>query len=178
MKQIRFFAVDDDLTTVLGEVELSYKLQYIKAGVFSVPEYEMYKTWGGLPNLSVATDESAIGCESYVVAESTAAIHVRSIALSSGKTNFCIDQLDNPDTVTLTPAGRWDDDVILYGVVGTASDATPSVELIKLFEKAFKKHFKKVKAFWVGPTAYALLTAGKTLTISTQSPKEFALSLD
>lgn len=178
MKQIRFFAVDDDLLAVLNEVELTHKLQYVKAGVFSNAQYETYKKGNELPSLGVATDESAIGCESYIVAENTSPIHVRPISLTGGKTNFCIDQLSNGDTVTLTPAGKWVGDVVLYGVVGTASDSALSIELMKSFQAAFKKHFKKVKAFWVGTNAYAMLNDGKKLTIAAQSPMEFALALD
>lgn len=178
MKQVRFFAVDDDLISILNDIEQHLKLQYVDAGVFPAPSYNTYQKGVELPRLGVANDESSVGCKSYLVAESISFIQVRPVVLRDGRTNFCIDQLDNPDSVIFTPAGKWDDDVVLHGLVGTASDSLPSIRLTKAFEAAFRKHFKKVKAFWVGPHALELLKAGKTLTIAAQSPKEFSLSLD
>jgi hypothetical protein len=87
-----------------------------------------------------------------------------------------VDQLRNPDSVTFTPAGIWDDDVILHGRVATASDSEASQALMRRFHVAIKKGFAKVKAFYVGPQAMELLKAGKRLTIAAQSPREFDLA--
>jgi len=90
---------------------------------------------------------------------------------------FRIDQLLNPDTVVLTPAGVRSEEVVLHGRVATVSNSQPAQRLMRLFSKAFRKHrFEKIRAFWVGPEARALLRAGTRLTISVQSPREFDLS--
>jgi hypothetical protein len=46
---------------------------------------------------------------------------------------------------------------------------------MKRFYTAIRKRFTKVRAFWVGPEALALLHAGKRLTAATQCPPEFDL---
>ncbi len=178
MKQVRFFAVDDDIFQILDEVERHHDLQYVRTGLFSTPTVEVCETGSDLSGIGVATNESAINCDSFLVAECTTSICARPIVLTNGTNNFCIDQLDNSDTVILTPAGRWGEEVVLYGTVGTVSNTESSIRLMKTFDRAFRKQFRKIKAFWVGPKALALLHAGKRLTIAAQSPKEFDLSSD
>jgi hypothetical protein len=68
------------------------------------------------------------------------------------------------------------EDVLLNGHVGTVSDSALAGELMKRFQTAFRSHFSKVGAFLVGPTALALLDAGKRLTASARSPREFDLT--
>lgn len=177
MKQIRFFAVDDDLINVLNEVEQGIHLQYVKAGVSPSSLTESYQAGTKIPRLGMATADSAINSDSFLVAERGMPIRSRPVVRQDGGTNFCIDQLENPDTVVLTPAGKWGNVAVLYGTVGTASDTEASIKLAKAFERAVKKHFKKVKAFWVGPNALELLQKGERLTIAVQSPKDFDLSL-
>ena len=86
-----------------------------------------------------------------------------------------MDQLANPDTVTLTPGGVWTQDIVLYGRVATASDSKASQELMRRFACAIKKQFTKIRAFYVGPKARELLDKGKRLTIAAQSPRDFDL---
>jgi hypothetical protein len=87
-----------------------------------------------------------------------------------------MDQLLNPDTVRLIPAGLWGEDIVLAGMVDTVSDSPIAQELMKRFNSAFKIQFSKVKGYWVGPEALAFLNAGKRLTIAAQSPPEFDLT--
>jgi len=97
------------------------------------------------------------------------------IRRSDGSELFAIDQLANPDSVTFTAGGKWDKDVLLHGRVATASDSEIAKELMKLFNLVISKQFKKVRAYWVGPAAYAFLEAGGRLTASAQSPRDFDL---
>jgi hypothetical protein len=177
MKQVRFFAIDSDILSVLNEVEEGMDLQYVKTGLFSSPPTEHFDTGVNLPRLGMATSDSATNSESFLVTERGTSIHPRSIRLQNGGINFCIDQLNNPDTIVFTPAGRWESVAVLYGTFGTASDSDASLKLMKAFERAIKKNFKKIKAFWVGPNALLQLQKGGRLTIAIQSPKVFDLSL-
>jgi len=178
MKQIRFFIADDDLVSVLSEVERETSLQYVRAGSFAKPSSEVFRAGADLPGLGLATAESAVNSESFLVAEEATQIRSRPATLKNGTRSYFVDQLDNPDTVALTPAGRWQDEAVLYGTVGTASDSDASIKLLRSFERVIKRKFKKVKAFWVGPKAMLLLQKGMRLTIAVQSPKEFDLSLE
>jgi hypothetical protein len=90
---------------------------------------------------------------------------------------FVMDQLVNPDTIEFTPAGMWNEEIVLHGRVATASDTPGSKELMKHFRSALKKHFVKVNAFYVGTSALQLLKQGKRLTLSLQTPRAFDLKL-
>jgi hypothetical protein len=46
---------------------------------------------------------------------------------------------------------------------------------MRRFESAFKKHFVKIGAYWVGPSAKRALDSGTRLTIAEQSAPEFDL---
>jgi hypothetical protein len=177
MKQLRFFAVDDDLLNVLIYVERDLKLQYVKAGVFRSQKLESYQSARDIPKLGVANADAAVSCDSYLVAESSVVIRPRAITLQNGETRFGIDQLVSSTTVLLTPAGSTNG-LVLYGTVSSAWADEASIKIFRMFERATKKHFQKIKAFWVGANALQQLRDGRRLTIAVQSPKEFDLTCD
>jgi hypothetical protein len=51
-----------------------------------------------------------------------------------------------------------------------------SLALMNLFAPAFRKQFKKINAFWVGPHALRRLESGTRLTAAVRSPQEFDLT--
>lgn len=176
MKHIQFFAVREDLLLALEAVERDGPLQYVRTGNELSPDFETFLRGADIPNLGVADRETGSVCNSFLVARTTVPIGVRSIKGANGVQRYLMDQLFNLDTVTLTPAGTWGEDIILQGVVGTASDSVASQELMKRFNSAFKKSFTKVQGRFVGAQALALFNAGKRLTIAAQSPPEFNLT--
>lgn len=178
MKSSRFFAADNDLVDVLREVEILNPISYTKAGVFSSPTQETVHTYSDLVGIGSATNESAVNSQSFLVVKKGTPVTLRTIALNNGSYAYSIDQLENPDACALTPAGRWGDHVILYGSFGSVSESGPSVQLSKAFDRALRTSFRKVKAFWVGPRAWALFTSGTRLTIAEQSPEQFDLRSD
>jgi hypothetical protein len=103
-------------------------------------------------------------------------VNVRAFKGNGGIDRFCVDQLLNPNTVTFTPAGVWNEDILLDGRVATVSQTPASQELMKRFQKAITKYFTKIRAFYVGPEAHAMLKAGKRLAIGADSPREFDLA--
>jgi hypothetical protein len=175
MKQVHFFALRDDFIPVIEAIEASVQLKYARTGNFQKPEVEEYLDALNIPNLGVADSGSAITGAHYLVCKRDTPVRTRSFALKDGSARFGVDQLRNPDSVILTPAGRWKDDIILGGRVATVSDSMPAQELMKLFNGAMRKQFTKVRAFYVGPHALTWLHSGKRLTISDQSPHEFDL---
>lgn len=176
MKQLRFFATAGDLRPVLSQVEQSMPLQYVPSESAG-SSVEPIMSHDDLPSLGIASDESAVNCASFLVAPQTTSVQPRLIRLNTGESRVLIDQLQNPDTVVLTPGGVWNGDVVLYGTVGTTSDSQVAKELMKAFERGLKKHFKKVKAYWVGPEALTRLKEGQRLTIAVQSPTDFDLTI-
>ncbi len=176
MKQIQFFAIREDILLVLEAVERDEPLQYVRTGNELSQDFETFLHGTDIPNLGVADRETGSVCKAFLVTKTTAPITVRSIKGAGGVQRYLMDQLFNPDTVSLTPAGMWGEDIVLQGVVGTASDSAISLELMKKFNSAFKKSFSKIQGRFVGPQALALFHAGKRLTIAEQSPHEFDLA--
>jgi hypothetical protein len=113
--------------------------------------------------------------DSYLVVLKERSVEVRSVCENDGVVRYRVDALFNPAAVQFTPGGRWSEDVLLYGVIAS-SDHPDSQTVMKPFATHIRKSFKKIKAFWVGPHAEALLDAGKRLTIAEQSPREFVLT--
>ncbi|MGC8542068.1 MAG: hypothetical protein ACP5QA_15765 [Phycisphaerae bacterium] len=175
MKQIQFFATREDLLLVLGNVERDTALRYVRTGNQLNPHFETFQRGGDIPNLGVADRETGSVCRMFLITGNAVTVGVRTVKGADGIQRYLVDQLLNPDTVTLTPAGMWGEDTLLQGVVGTASDSVGSRELMKAFKSAFGKSFVKVQGRFVGPQAMALLNCGRRLAIAAQSPRDFDL---
>lgn len=175
MNQILFFGVREDILPMLQLVENGPPLKYARMGNFLRDEVgnrlDVFNFGEEIPNLGMATAESAIACESFLVCDKGTPINLEAV----GTERICVDQLDNPDTVTFTPGGILNKDIVLHGRIATVSESPASQALMKRFQGAIKRTFSKVKAFHVGPKALALLQCGTRLTISAQSPREFDL---
>jgi hypothetical protein len=169
--QIRFFATKNDLVPLLEAVEAVREIRYVRFGRAASPTPVSCPTITALPKLGVASHESAINGDTYLICGVAEGLHAREVA-----GGFVFDQLLNPDTVTFTPGGFWGDDVLLHGRFATASATSASSGLMKLLGSAVRKRFKKVKAFYVGPEAEQVLDSGKRLAIAAQSPRTLDLS--
>ena len=180
MKTIRFYAIDDDLLDVLMEVEQRFDLQYVKAGTMPSSaglSMESYAKASEIPQLGRANHESASGCNAFLVFKKGSLIQRQAVTLEDGSEAFAINELLNQGAATLTPAGRWSDDVVLYGTFGSAHGTDDAKEILGAFEKALRRRFTKVKAYWLGPKALRALEEGKRLTLAAQTPRDFDLSL-
>jgi len=133
MKQILFFALKGDLLPVLEAVERNGPLQYVRTGNCLSPDFDRYLHGADIPDLGRASVESAISCESFLVAPRTMPVNVTSINGIGGIRRYCMDQLINPDTVCFLPGGVWKENIILYGRVATASKSAISHGLMKQF---------------------------------------------
>ena len=176
MKRLLFFADRNDLTSVIKAVEASAQLKYARIDHYPSARADIFSSALDFDNLGRADFGSASGCTSFLVSDRTTQIRMEPIFLQDGAKRFNLDQLENSDTIVFTPAGILNDKIILHGRVATASDTVEAQRLMKLFAGVIRKKFTKVKAFYVGAGALAMLDAGVRLTISDQSPKDFDLA--
>ena len=180
MKQIHFFGLKEDFLAMLELLETTGPLKYVRTGNFLSNEVKnggsVITAGANIPNLGKATADQTAGCEAYLVCEPRAPIELRRFRDYEGRDRVCVDQLANPDSVLFTPAGMWNEDIVLNGCVGTASNSPSSQALLKRFQSAVKKTFSKVRAFYVGPKALVLLECGKRLAGAVQSPRELDLA--
>jgi hypothetical protein len=171
-----FYALKEDILPVLEAVEQDYPLKYIRTGSRLQPEFETFFSCAEILNLGKATQDSAINCETFLITEAANRVRIRTNSPPVGPKRFFVDQLLNPDTVTFSSGGRWNEDIVLYGRIATASDSEFSQKLMKRFHSVIKKRFTKIRAFFVGSEAHKLLDQGKRLTLAVQTPCEFDLT--
>lgn len=104
-------------------------------------------------------------------------IQVRAIPQRRGGTKFAVDQLVNPSTVVFRPGGKVPAlKVVIGGAIGTVKEDPEAAALLKLFSDEIRNRFVRVKGFWVGPSALAILRAGGRLTNAVSAPVEYDLS--
>lgn len=174
---IPFYAVRDDLLPVLEALESNGSVKYVRTGgQLLAPSLTVVDHGKDIPTLGTATSETGNFCETFLVCKPELQIIPRSLRVF-GEERFFIDQLHNPNTVTFTPAGMWNPEILLAGGVGTASDSQESQKLMKRFHSAIRRYFVKIKAYWVGHGALELLQSGKRLTDAVQSPPAFDLTI-
>jgi hypothetical protein len=177
MKQILFFALRNDMVSVLNRFDAMGAVKYIASGVISSPSCSSFDRGASIPDLGKASNASAINCQSFLIGTSDTEIRLRPLADDDCRMRFAVDQLENPDTITFSPGGLWKDGILLHGRASTVSQSKMSQELMKRFQKALKVDFQKVKAYYVGLEALELLKNGQRLTSSAQSPRDLDLAI-
>ena len=173
-----FFATANDLLPVLAAVESRRRLSYTPTGHTASPDVVSFHSGESLPTLqSSANSDTASIASAYLVMEVDAPIVARPIQVQGENTpRWAIDQLANPDSTVLWHGGLWRSDILLSGRVASASKTASSLCLQRVFETQIKRHFSRIKAFYVGEEAARLLDNGARLTMSAQSALEYDLT--
>jgi hypothetical protein len=176
--RLHFFAVRDDLLALLATAERRGPLTYTRTGNFDRVVCDRFDRGPEIPGLGQAVADSASAGDAFLVTTPDVPVRLRSLDTASGVRRYCIDQLINPDTVVFSPGGMWGQGVVVCGRVATVSDTAIARGIMSRFRSGLKKSFHRVRAYWVGPEALALLRAGHRLTASARSPREFDLAFD
>jgi hypothetical protein len=177
MAQRGFFALREDLISLLAAVERTGALRYFETGMFESADRTAFSCGVEIPALGEANDDSSVGCASYLVVEPSVMLNVRSVTTIHGQ-RFCVDQLINEGSITFQGSGARGPAVILAGRVSTASNSPEARALLRRFQSAISKQFTKVRAFWVGPAARVAFDSGARLTFSVGAPRSYDLSVE
>ena len=184
MSEQQFFALRDDLLPILEAIESKEPIRYALMDRFLEPHYPTYSSGAEIPDLCIATHESAIACPMYLIYKRGTNPVLRLVTHTDrenkpiGK-SYHLDQLENPDTVVLHPSSLWKGEILLYGSVRTVAWSDDwAKKLCARFQAAIRKQFKKVSGYYFAPGAFEMLKAGKRLTLAEQTPKTFDVSLD
>lgn len=172
---MHFYATKADLIPVLNKIESDTFLTYVRYDSYPTPAFTKFDSALNIPSLGLATSDSAISCEAYVVVPRAVEVVLREIRQSNGVVRYAVDQLLNPLSITFHSGGQHSSGAVLHGRVATASTIAESRQLLGRFERALKKNFRKVSAFYVGPEAFSLLAHGTRLTGALQSPRTYDL---
>jgi Pentapeptide repeats (9 copies) len=178
MNDIYFYSLGEDLLPLLEAVEHRDPLKYTPMGSFVLSEIggrvPVYHASTEIPNLGIASANSSVACEAFLVCQVETPIRLWPAERDNGRVD--IDQRLNPDSVEVKPAGLWDD-VVLQGRIATASRSQPSLRLMKRFRAAFDHYFVQVGSEYVGQQALVLLKAGKRFTNDVGGPSVCDLEL-
>jgi hypothetical protein len=171
-----FFATNGDLVPALQAVESAYGVSYVECGLFDSGERPVVHSLSSFPRLGLAKAGDFNAEPTFLVLRPEAVLNVREVPQRRGGVKFAVDQLGNPGTIVVKPAGIYDDSAVISGMVGTVHNDNDSKRLMAVFVKALKASFTPVKSYLVGPEAKRLLDAGVRLTKSVASPSEFDLA--
>lgn len=163
-KATPFFATHGDLVAIAREVLEVRPVDFVLGGLFVEP------------TLVVLRDICDLGeFESYLVVDHGIPVNFRAVPQRSGGQLYAVDQVNNPNTIVLQAGGRRAEQQLIAGQVGTVGNNKQSDELFGLFAKIIRKRFEKIKSFYVGPEAAAMLDNGSRLSSTPKSPQAFDL---
>lgn len=179
MTLIPFFATPDDTGELLRKFEADAPLKFVEMGQLNHPNRPIYLTSFGIPELGIATHETASMSQAFLVSNRDTKNHM-TIETFGGKTKvWNLFSAQNEEAVVLSLGGLWTDGSLLPGSLDAVHSNNTTKRLIKRFREAIKvAKFEKVDKYWVGPVAMKMLESGKRLaTTAIQSPAEWDLKL-
>jgi len=177
--QRHFYATRDDLLPVLETVERKHSVAYTLTGLRESRELTTVYSGAAIATLgSPAPNPNACGGYAYLVTPADVQVIIREVPQRAGGTRYAVDQLANPISITFGHGGFYAPDVLLYGRVATCSDHPAAAKLYRAFASAVGKHFCRIRAFYVGPTAVDLFHHGCRLTIGANSPRDYDLAYE
>ena len=176
-KIINLFATGGDWHNLLASIEDKIEVFYVKSGIKNdtLSCKESHRGWEGLGS-SISgnlNNDSAFLCVSK-----NASIKFRGVDQRDGGRIDFIDQMENPDTVSLKIGGQFGERILVAGQIGTISDSDWSLHAFSIFHREVKKQFVKIKSYFVGNEALELLRNGWRLTANVRSPKIYDLQVD
>jgi hypothetical protein len=178
MPQRGFFALPDDLLPVFEAVERKMSLAYVLMGVFESNQYETISRGADLPTLNDPAAHQQSSCPEYLIFPAGTPLAVRSYNLTTGETRYAVDQLENPDSATLSHGGEFESGILICGRIATASDTIEARRIQSAISREIGNRFERVRAYWVGPGAMSRLTQGWRLTFNAGAPSEYDLVRD
>jgi hypothetical protein len=175
--QIHVFGTNPDLKELLTVIEKERDLQFVRTGLFAVPEQKPLLTLRDSA-LGVAPEGDSAQEATYLVADRHEPIQIRTVPQHGGAIKYAVDQQLNPKTTVFRPGGIYGDKCVIAGYVGTISEDNISLALFQLFSKEIKRQFEKIESFYVGKRASELLEQGWRLTAGVKSPSLYDLKRD
>lgn len=171
------FATGDDIRRLLAEVERTRDLHYVRAGLSPSPVLRPVHSHRDIEGLGIAEYGDQSLEARYLVAERSRGFSAKEVRQQRGGTLYAVDQLLNPFSVVIRGGGQYDAHHMISGQLGTASEDPASLDLYDVIRAIVRRHFSKVKSYYVGQHAYELLKSGVRLTTSVRAPSVYDLRL-
>jgi hypothetical protein len=175
MKRIHIFALESDLHLILRQIEARELVTYTSTEPMPTPELQQWAHGMEIDDIGIAAGEQTALCQEFLITNFGTPVTATRVEQFDGKIRFHVDQELNPDSIVFTPAGEWKRQMIIAGLFATLSSSSQAQGLMRLVSAAIKKHFTRVKGYWVGPRALLRLRNGFRLTMAEQSPPIYNL---
>lgn len=178
-KQLHFFATANDLKSVLSEIQVRYSVEYVTCGLFAEKTPKVFVSWEEIPNLGIAKSGKSIVEPSYLVNFIGNSVFVRDVPQRKGGVLYAVDQLKNPETITIQLGGiHPPTGVLISGNISTISTSSQSIELFKNISKVIKHHFSKVSGYYLGKESDVMFNENIRLTFDFNSPMEYDFKIN
>ncbi len=176
-RTIMFFALLEDMQSVVEEIEASVDIKYYKMGLLDRRNVPAYNSLIDTPDVGLTHSGDWNRIDSYLVLKKQTQLNIRDVPQRNGTLKFAVDQLINPNSIEIKPGGicMVKENVLVAGRIATVSAENESLELYKLFSKPIRKVFRKIGSFYVGRKAEEKLKAGWRLVTNEKSPKDYDL---
>ena len=176
-KSINFFATESDMKLLLLDLESVVPVKYVRAGMSDNPAVETYPSATEIPGLGEANSPTQSLCPIFLILPANATVNVEAVEQRKGGVRFAVDQLKNPASLALRPGGVFNECCVIAGQVGTCTDNPNSIEMMRLVTRLTRKHFERIRSYFVGPRARELMEQGFRLTADARLSKEYDLAL-
>lgn len=169
----RFYATREDLIPAIQRIESARTLQYTLTGMFETPNPIRFASAFDIPDLGLSRYGDKIGDDWFLVMDRKETIYVEEVEQIAGGVLYDIGLMNNPTAFSFQPGGRFGDQTLIIGSVGTGTHDSSSLTLCKWFWNHLKREFVKVRDCYLGNEAHKMLKQGWRLTESSQSPSSY-----
>ena len=155
--QFSYFATCEDLKQIVQQIELANSFQYIEFKNFSSSEFAHALKYDSLldyPHLGHAQSGQCRGTM-FLVLPSTQDLKLKHIPTDEEDRIIVSQELNQPSVVWAL-GGHWRENMLLRGEISTIYTDAVSKQMLSLLRKAFAKHCKKVKGYYISPHAHSL----------------------
>ena len=176
--QIHLFSTRQDLEPGIRSIESERSLKYALFGNFETPDIPLWRSLLDVESVGRAPKGNRVLCECYLVLPERAKLHVETFTQYKRGLRYSVDQLQNPGSITFQPGGIFENDYLICGRIGTASDHPDSLDLLQDFTRAITRGFQKHRIYLMGPEASKLHEKGvRLITMHVDEAREYDLDI-
>lgn len=177
-KEIYFFALKQDLYSIIKSVQQTVGLQYIMTGAYDSLDIHVYNSLEEYSDLGIKKSGEHQS-ESFLVLEKNWNLNVREVKQIDGSIKYFVDQLQNENSVVLWPGGVYENQYLICGHVGTVKMSDTSKKIFGTFQKSIKKQCpNRTGRFWYSDKVKDMNGQIRLITINVNQPKEYDLKIE
>jgi len=177
VSEIYFFTTKTDIIRIIQKVEQKQKLKYIEMGSYDSKDIKILHSMEEYVHIGI----NLLGdhqSQSFIVLERNDILHIREVEQIKGGMKYCVDQMENMDSIILWTGGTYEEKYLICGHIGTIHKTPKSKELLHIFQKVIKKECsKKVGRYYIGNEAMKQSDKFRFITMNVNQPEEYDINI-